>query len=255
MTSHSIGDDREAGFALIIVLVALATLAAMITALLMFSREGAVDAAGIERLVVARVTEASVFGRLSRDLGDPSDPLATSLAQPGGVAMTLGALPVQLSLEREGSKLDLRRSDPRLIARYVAQLAGTPPTERALAELSRIDNPAELRLALLGLLLPRMPYEQVARDFTLNGQSAGIDPTSASLAVFRALPDLSPAAAEEIVATGGGAIGVSSAFFSPPSRRFSLRIGMAFAPAISWVRRLPFEITSSGQPLPLANRL
>ncbi len=86
----------------------------------------------------------------------------------------------------------------------------------------------------------------------------GIDPAGASVAVLSALPDLSDAAARQIFESHGEATNTgfaASAYFGPPSRRFSLLIAIDWTASESWVRRIPFEITASGQPVRLSGAL
>jgi hypothetical protein len=115
-----------------------------------------------------------------------------------------------------------------------------------------------LQIALLLTRMPHVSFQEIARDFTLWGETPGIDPAGASLAVLRSLPDLTPAGAQQIYqshgADAGGAF-ASSAFFGPPSRRFSLRIAIGWNASETWVRRIPFEITASGQPVRLSGAL
>jgi hypothetical protein len=76
--------------------------------------------------------------------------------------------------------------------------------------------------------------------------------------VLGALPDLSDAAARQIFESHGEAANTgfaASAFFGPPSRRSSLRIAIDWNASESWVLRIPFEITASGQPVRLAGVL
>ena len=73
-----------------------------------------------------------------------------------------------------------------------------------------------------------------------------------------ALPDLSDAAARQIFESHGEAANTgfaSSAYFGPPSRRFSLHIAIGWNASETWVRRISFEITASGQLVRLAGAL
>jgi len=76
--------------------------------------------------------------------------------------------------------------------------------------------------------------------------------------VLSALPDLTPAARGRSSKPRRGRETpgfANSAHFGPPSRRFSLRIAIGWNASETWVRRIPFEITASGQPVRLAGAL
>jgi hypothetical protein len=248
----------DSGFTLVIVLVALVSLAGLLTSLMLLSRNATLTARVIERQVIARVAEASSFTRLRAALADQSDIFETTLSAPGAeITGELSGHRVALSLEREGGKIDPRVTAPAILARYLSTADPALPTgtpERLRAATTNKD----LRLALLSTLLPHLSFERIARDFTLWGETPGIDPAGASLAVLSALPDLTPAAAEQLFKSHGEAANIgfaNSAYFGPPSRRFSLRIAIVWNASETWVRRIPFEITASGQPVRLAGAL
>lgn len=248
----------DAGFTLVIVLVALVSLAGLLTSLMLLSRDATLTARVIERQVVARVTEASVLARLKSALADPSDIFETTLSAPDAAISTeFSGHKVTLSLEREGGKIDPRVTAPAILARYFGNADPALPPD--LPERLRTAATAkDLRIALLSTLLPHLSFEEIARDFTLWGETPGIDPSGASLAVLGALPDLSDAAARQIFESHGEAANTgsaNSAYFGPPSRRFSLRIAIDWTASESWVRRIPFEITVSGQPVRLSGAL
>lgn len=248
----------DAGFTLVIVLVALVSLASMLTSLMLLSRDATLTARVFERQAVARVVDAATFARLATALVDPSDTFETALSAPGGaIDGTLSGQAVVVSLEREGGKIDPRGTAPQIVERYLATAtpSGVPATLQTLRS-ARTDK--DLRVSLLATLLPHLPFEQVAQDFTLWGETPGIDPAGASLAVLTALPDLTPAAARQIFESHGGAANTGlarSAYFGPPSRRFSLRVAIRWNEGETWVRRIPFEITASGQPVRLSGAL
>jgi len=64
------------------VLVALVSLSGLLTSLMLLSRDATLTARVIERQVVARVTEASVFARLKAALADQADVFETTLLPP-----------------------------------------------------------------------------------------------------------------------------------------------------------------------------
>lgn len=248
----------DSGFTLVIVLVALVSLAGLMTSLMLLSRDATLTARVIERQVVARVTEVSVFARLKSALTDTSDIFETTLSTPGAeITGELSGHKVTLSLEREGGKIDPRVTAPAIVARYLADADPASPPD-LLDRLRAATTSKDLRIVLLSTLLPHLAFEQIARDFTLWGEATGIDPAGASLAVLIALPDLSAAAARQIYqshgADAGGAF-ANSAYFGPPSRRFSLRIAISWNASETWVRRIPFEITASGQLVRLAGAM
>lgn len=73
-----------------------------------------------------------------------------------------------------------------------------------------------------------------------------------------ALPDLTRAAARQIFESHGEAEDTAfanAAYFGPPSRRLSLRVAISWNASETWVLRIPFEITASGQPLRLGGAL
>ena len=249
---------RDGGFTLIIVLVALVSLAGMTTSLMLRSRDASLSARVFERQALARVLEASAFSRLRYALSDPSDTFETELADARGVLTALfSTAPVSLTLEREGSKIDPRSTNPEILTRYHAAVSPALTMKDVQYLRSAKDMP-ELRRRLLETLLPHAPFEQIARDFTVWGEGAGIDPTGASVAVLAALPGVGVALAQQIVEhperLSQGTM-PASAFFGPPSRRFSLRIAINWSPSETWVRRIPFEVTASGHPLRLSGRL
>ena len=248
----------DAGFTLVIVLVALVSLSGLLTSLMLLSRDATLTARVIERQVVARVTEASVFARLKAALADQADVFETTLSAPGAeINGELSGHKVTLSLEHEGGKIDPRVTAQAILVRYLASaIPASPPDlpERLRTAFASRD----LRIALLSTLLPHLSFEQIARDFTLWGEAPGIDPAGASLAVLSALPDMTPAGARQIFESHGEAANTgfaNSAHFGPPSRRFSLRIAIGWNASETWVRRIPFEITASGQPVRLAGAL
>jgi hypothetical protein len=248
----------DSGFTLVIVLVALVSLAGLLTSLMLLSRDATLTARVIERQVVARVTEASVFARLKAALADQADSFETTLSVPGAaIATEFSGHKVTLSLEREGGKIDPRVTDPAIFARYLSNAVLASPPDIP-ARLRAASASKDVRIALLSTLLPHLSFEEIARDFTLWGEAPGIDPAGASLAVLSALPDLTLAGAQQIYqshgADAGGAF-ANSAYFGPPSRRFSLRIAIDWNASETWVRRIPFEITASGQPVRLAGAL
>lgn len=249
---------RDAGFTLIIVLVALVSLAGLTTSLMLLSKDASLTARVIERQALARVLEASAIARLRSALSDPSDTFEADLANARGVVTArFSAVPVTLTLEREGSKIDPRSTNREVLTRYLATVSPALTTG-VVERLRSARGWPELRRRLLETLLPHIPFEQVARDFTVWGEGAAIDPTGASVAVLAAIPDIGVALARRIVDQPGllaQGTRPASAFFGPPSRRFSLRIAIDWAPNETWVRRVPFEVTASGQPLRLSGRL
>lgn len=250
--------QSESGFTLIIVLVALVSLAGLLSGLLLLSRETSEAARIIERQAVARVAEFAAYGRLDAALRDPADRFEEALsADNGQITIRFSGHSVSLSLEREGGKIDPRITAPAILARFLARAAPPPPPQ--LSETLRMSsNPSDLRVALLSSLLPWLDVDQIAQDFTLWGQNPGIDPTGASLPVLMALPDLTPADARQVFESHGATASagfVHSDYFGPPSRRFSLRLAIRWTDSESWVRRIPFEVTGSGRPMRLDGSL
>lgn len=239
------------------VVAALAGLGGLLTASLMATTHTSRQVAALERLVRSEVLGACGSYRLAAAIGDPADVLE-SLALQEAARVGIGDTEMSLRIEISGGKIDVLAAEVDLIERYAGQSGLAPPAVAGLLTdigeaRARADGAAALE-AIRSALAGTLPLAEIDRDFTRFG-GAGIDPSYASSRVLHAIPDLSPADADRIVAAAPEERAKDahlSRYFSSTGRRFSLVTQAAWGANETSERRLPIEISTSGKVVVLA---
>jgi len=225
-------------------------MAGTITGTLSISHSASTAAAAHERLVQIDIASASAFRRGLVAFAEDGDELAVeALHEP--VPVSAGPQTIELSLEAEGGKVDVLRADHGLIGRLAVGLGLDDGRVAAmLSELAvaRKDEDAERALAVV------RQYLVVAADdldalVTVRG-SDRIDPTLAADEVLAAIPDLNPVQLAQILAVSRQARGQFigwSRYFGTGGRSFAIVARVDWAEDQRSVRRLPIELSTSGQ--------
>lgn len=248
---------RADGFAQVTLLLALAAIAAVLTASLATSRGASRQAASLEQLARGEARAESGFQRLLAAFADPADELE-AVAFAGDAQVSVGGVPVTLRIEAEGSKIDVLEADRSMVARYLEQnfvVGGEIASVLAALEADRSRADATAASLLLELaLVGGLDLGQMRRDLTRFG-GKGIDPQYASERVLRAVPDLTLAEADRIAALGpserASFLGRSS-YFASGGRHFTLvaEIDGDGGGSMEW--HLPIEISTAGKAIVLA---
>jgi hypothetical protein len=245
----------DRGFVQILVLGALATLAALVGAAMMLARTDSTHSAALERLVRTDVLVTSGFRRTMAALGSPTDDFET-LALEGDAGFPLGDVSTNVRIDGENGKIDVLLSDPVLMQQLAGNAGVSPADIRQLADavaaMREQSDGAGALDAARGVFSPYLP--SFAEAVTRFG-GAGIDPTYASADVLSAIPDLSPSDAARIAATPAAErsqLVSLSRYFTSNSRRFSIVVSIDWGLGETATRRLPIEISTSGQPIILA---
>ena len=248
----------DQGFVQILLLVALATIAAVLTAVLIGARQNVLYAKALDRMIRTEALAASGFQRLGAAILDHADDLEqAALEGTDPPLVTLADARLALTLEGEGGKIDLLRADMALLTEYLVNAALPAAAQaRLIADIAAARDSkdgAAARDAVRLALLDSLSNAQIDADFTILGTTAGIDPRYASERVLAAVPDLDPGdlaallAMPEAERTQQGL----SRYFESGGRRFSLVVKIDQPPFAPATRRLPIELSTSGRVLVL----
>lgn len=187
---------RPDGFVQVLVLVALATLAGIMTVALATSSQATRNARVLDHRTDAAFAAGSAIRLVLAAFADPLSDLETRLlASDAPVAVQVLGTEVALALEGEAGKINPVTADPDILEGYFADLSLSATDQSALdavLKAARTSGDADAAIAALHTqLLPFVPAADLARDFTPLSASAGVDPAYASERVLNALPDLS----------------------------------------------------------------
>lgn len=213
MSSGVVRGRREAGFALVAVLVAGGFLAMLAATMARAAHtEGAVTRnlgfAAAARAAADGAVRATIFALLTEQ--DASLPRDGSLRE-----QAIGGVRVALSIQDETGLVDLNTAAPELLAALFAAESGAPPLAAALTSevLRRRPPPATARavpqragnpfrsvseLGAIGGMSAEL-FHRLASLTTVNSRQAGIDPLTAPRAVLLALPGADPRAVESLL--------------------------------------------------------
>lgn len=242
------------------VLVALGTISAVITAAILTSTAASRNYAALDRLVETDALAISGFNRLEAAMLDPADDLETRALQLDSSAeIAVGDQRIALRIEGVGGKIDPVRTDPDVIVHYLAnaQLSAAEQTNvmNAIGMAREAGSGNSGYDAMLIGLLDREADRVLQQDFTQFADHSGIDPAYASQRVIAAIPDLpmSPAGRNSGRTMQGLAqLNLQSRYFAPNGARFSLVARVDWGPNQSSQRRLPVEVSSAGRLIPIA---
>jgi hypothetical protein len=249
------------GFVQIGALAGLAVVAGIVTLALSFSLGFQRNTATFERSAFGAMAADSGIRRLIASIEHPADTLAASVGVTGtAYPFELSGLPMTLAIEGEAGKLDPLTVERPLLESYVRNTL-LPAADVTLLfsqlDIARGTHDGTRAMELLEkYLAPALSPEDLARDFTSRAGLAGIDPMYASERVLRALPDLDPAAVDEILRRRTTEPSVVQAFYS---RYFSRGVRPEFTLVATVdrderhavVRRVPVEMTTAGRVLVL----
>jgi len=208
-----IASRREAGFALVAVLLAAGFLAMLAATMARAAHtEGAVTRtlglAAAARAAADGAVRATIFALLTDQ--DAVLPRDGSLRQ-----QAIGGVRVALSIQDETGLVDLNSAAPELLAALFTAESGAPPLAAALTSevLRRRPRPATgeagppragasfrsvSELAAIGGM-PVALFRRLASLTTVNSRQAGIDPQTAPRSVLLALPGAEPSAVESFL--------------------------------------------------------
>lgn len=248
---------RDAGFAQIVVLAALAVISAILTVALAAASTNDRFLTVFDRRVRAEVAADSSIREILSAIGDTADTAEQELLK-GQVDLAIGQMSIELRIEGEAGKIDPLLTNPDVLGGYLDDL-GVGGAERAelitAIEVARgADDDGAALNVLRRTLVDRIPPGEFDSDFTHFGRGAGIDPQYASSRVLRAPPDISDAAAADIEQRRGddvASIGTLSRYFGSASTIFSVVASVSTGDRGGYVKRVPIEITTGGRAIPL----
>lgn len=247
----------DQGFVQVLLLAALATIAALLTAGLIGARLNLQYAAALDRMVRTEALAASGFRRLGAAILDPADDLE-HVALEQAPLVRLADARLGLDLESEGGKIDLLRGNLALLAKYLdnaalpADVQGTLMADVAAARDS--GDGAAARDVVRLALLDRLTNAQIDADLTIFGATQGVDPRDATERVLAAVPDLDPGELATLLALPEAERAAQqglSRYFESGGRRLSLVVRIDQPPFAPTTRRLPIELSTSGRMLVL----
>lgn len=195
----------ERGFALLPVLWTVALLAVIAGAVAVAMR-GDAGVARAQRLAAEgrAIADGAINLAIAQLLA--TDPAARPRLDGTPFALDVAGETVRLQVQDETGKIDLNIADPALLRRYVAVSLEEPEPAAALADAvlaRRLPGGRPfLSVAELGLL-PGMTPERLARlapGVTVHAQAPGPDPLTAVPAALLALPRMTPAEVERLLA-------------------------------------------------------
>ena len=233
MSSAAIASRREAGFALIAVLLAGGFLAMLAATMARAAHtEGAVTRtlglAAAARAAADGAVRATIFALLTDQ--DAALPRDGSLRE-----QAIGNVRVALTIQDETGLVDLNSAAPELLAALFTAESGAPSLAAALSSevLSRRPLPAAgetaprragapfrslSELASIGGM-PSELFHRLAPLTTVNSRQAGIDPVTAPRSVLLALPGADPRAVDSLLGVRA-AVGSAAQQLLPQSSRF-----------------------------------
>lgn len=240
--------SSTSGFAQIIVVGALATIAALLATAVPATTANTRMAAAVERLAEIDIAAGSAFRRVIAALASPEDTLEGE-ALANEVSVTHGTV----RIETEAGKLDVMLADIALFDR-LAQNLGHPARNAFLDTLTTAQAAGNVRQALE---LVRTELAALVDDFDRVVTRYGgtqVDVLSALPEVLATLPDLTTAQVAQILAVPPAEraqFAGLSRYLTAGGRRFAIVARMAWAADEVAVRRLPIEVSTSGRPIVL----
>lgn len=160
---------------------------------------------------------------------------------------------VTLYVEPEGGKIDIGSAPPQLLRGYLLEAGLSTANPEALLRVREAlaDERTALNTKVLSSLLTHIDLESLNQDITSFG-SAGIDPRYATERVLRAIPGLGRSDVAAILAERSRSADPrlpASAYFTSAGPKFTLVAEIAGEGGSHSVKRMPFEVTSSGSVL------
>ena len=192
--SMTTGSDSDGGFVTLALLLALATVAALLTATMSETRMSGSTLVALEKQTLVEVENRAAIRRTFAAMEYPLGEKETgTITVPGTTLIQINGIEIVVALENEAGKINPFSAHPTLLEAYISSVTGRPLALSTISNAYSLYAQGETIAALTAIkatLLGYLTVDEIDEDLTLGHTSEGVDPVFANHRVLNAVPGM-----------------------------------------------------------------